>query len=794
MREKWDLRTNLLKPIRRFYIILESEHSPKTTRLRFPGATVIFDTFGRKAALAVVVILITAVYLAGSAMAVALEDGAETSPVVEWTLHAELTVPAGEGVRGESDSQRAGTLHVDALTTKLNAAGAVAGAHVSARTEEKMTYSLSVSGKSDVQHLRSLLYGVARPEFDLLGGETEVEITGVSEGKSMVIVLESNPSTGYRWRSAGNSSMVESAPAEYQKHTPGYGTPERQVIRLVSAGTGPCSVKLLYKRGWEDVSPLRRLKIVFPSFPAKLDLSDPDAPGTLAPLLEDEAGVEDSQLESVSGLPAHFDWRDYGIVTPVRNQGICGGCWAFGTVGVMESALWKNGIANVNLSEQFLLDCNTDHWTCNGGLTAHKYHYDVPGSIQRVAGAVLEAEKPYASFEGSCTRNYRKPYVLKGWKFISGSESTVPTVDEIKSAIYQYGPVAAGVCVGEWFHNYLFGTFATDESTSCGGHVNHLINLVGWDDEGRYWILRNSWGAVWGTKGYMHIRWGVSKVGRGASYVLGAGPSETFLLTVSRTGTGTGSVKSAPDGVDCGETCVHGFLAGTDVALVAVPAPGSSFEGWGGPVCSGTGKCLVTMDQSRSETASFGTCSYSIVSARQTDFGANGGSVTVKISADSATCASPVITVPDGSWLAHSGLSMKKGKGSVKIKASGNASSFERSGVVMIGGDTLEVRQKGKTCALKSLKPSRVSFDSEAHGGNVFSVAVIPSDCRWNAATNNTDWIQIISGATGTDGGSVTYDVLFSDSSRNRTGKIDVTLALKPGTKKTFTVIQSKKR
>jgi C1A family cysteine protease len=62
-----------------------------------------------------------------------------------------------------------------------------------------------------------------------------------------------------------------------------------------------------------------------------------------------------SILEAGAALPAHFDWRDRDIVPDVRDQGACNSCWAFGTVGVMESVLLMNGAADSDLSEQFLV-------------------------------------------------------------------------------------------------------------------------------------------------------------------------------------------------------------------------------------------------------------------------------------------------------------------------------------------------------------------------------------------------------------------------------------------------------
>ena len=75
-------------------------------------------------------------------------------------------------------------------------------------------------------------------------------------------------------------------------------------------------------------------------------------------------------------------------------------------------------------------------------------------------------------------------------------------------------------------------------------------------------------------------------------------------LTVSRAGTGSGSVSSNPAGISCGTTCSATFAAGSNVSLTATPAAGSTFTGWGG-ACSGTGACSVTMDAARNVTANF---------------------------------------------------------------------------------------------------------------------------------------------------------------------------------------------
>jgi len=92
-------------------------------------------------------------------------------------------------------------------------------------------------------------------------------------------------------------------------------------------------------------------------------------------------------------LPDRWDWRDFGVVTPPKNQGNCGSCWTFSTAGVMESHyLLKYGGAARNLSEQQLVDCagGFDTFGCKGGLPSHSYEY-----IRYIGGLATEAAYPY---------------------------------------------------------------------------------------------------------------------------------------------------------------------------------------------------------------------------------------------------------------------------------------------------------------------------------------------------------------------------------------------------------------
>jgi hypothetical protein len=218
-------------------------------------------------------------------------------------------------------------------------------------------------------------------------------------------------------------------------------------------------------------------------------------------------------------LPSSFDWRNVNgtdFTTSIKNQGSCGSCWAFGTIGPLECNIKiKDGIEE-DLSEQWLVNCNQDDWGCDGGWWAHDYHEWKNDSCNN-SGAVLEIYCPYTASDDLCLCPYPHDYFINDWAYI-GSGSGVPPVNSIKQAIYTYGPVSAAICVNNAFRAYDGGVFNGPSCTT----INHGITLVGWNDSqgsDGVWILRNSWGTGWGEDGYMRIEYGVSQVGYGSCYV-----------------------------------------------------------------------------------------------------------------------------------------------------------------------------------------------------------------------------------------------------------------------------------
>jgi len=209
---------------------------------------------------------------------------------------------------------------------------------------------------------------------------------------------------------------------------------------------------------------------------------------------------------TVAALPARWDWREHATLMPIRNQGNCSSCWAFSSVAAMEDAMRIGKASPVDLSEQYLVSCNKQGWSCNGGYFAHDYHVS--------PGAALEADFPYTASNSSC-KVTSHPHHLMKWFYLVGADS-VPSVDEIKKAIYEHGPISVAVAASNSFMGYRSGIYGNNDSSS----INHAVNIIGWDDNGGYWIMRNSWGTAWGENGFMRIKYGSNKIGYGANYVV----------------------------------------------------------------------------------------------------------------------------------------------------------------------------------------------------------------------------------------------------------------------------------
>jgi hypothetical protein len=204
--------------------------------------------------------------------------------------------------------------------------------------------------------------------------------------------------------------------------------------------------------------------------------------------------------------PASWDWRDYGKVTSVKNTLSCGASWAFAMLGSYEGILAVDGQGLQDLSEEFLVRCNSHGYGCNGGYWCYDDMYD---------GIPMESCYPYTATDGPCDHNCTLNFPVNSWYYV-GNSSSVPSISALKQAIYDHGPLSVAVYVNYAFQAYTSGIFNSCSNSS----PNHAVVLVGWNDTGGYWILKNSWGTGWGESGYMRITYGCSNIGYAASYAI----------------------------------------------------------------------------------------------------------------------------------------------------------------------------------------------------------------------------------------------------------------------------------
>jgi len=306
-------------------------------------------------------------------------------------------------------------------------------------------------------------------------------------------------------------------------------------------------------------------------------------------------------------LPSRLDWRNNGgnFVTPVKNQGQCGSCWAFATTAALESyTLIQNHTPNTNLdlSEQVLISCS-GAGSCDGGYI-HK-----ASDFIRDTGIPLESCYPYTATNGYCANacpNWQSStYKIGAWQWVTTDQ---PTLDAIKNALYTYGPLVTSMIVYTDFYYYSGGIYSHTWGENDGGHA---VTIVGYDDIGQYFIVKNSWGTGWGENGYFRIAYSeISspvQFGRFTIAYLNPNPTSSYTLTVSKSGTGSGTVTSNPSGISCGTDCAESYTSNTVVTLTATPATGSTFGGWGGD-CSACGtntSCQIVMTSNKTCIATF---------------------------------------------------------------------------------------------------------------------------------------------------------------------------------------------
>ncbi|AIU41294.1 v-cath [Sucra jujuba nucleopolyhedrovirus] len=200
--------------------------------------------------------------------------------------------------------------------------------------------------------------------------------------------------------------------------------------------------------------------------------------------------------------PLNFDWRQQNKVTSVKNQGSCGACWAFATLGSIESQYAIRNSVHIDLSEQQMIDCDYVDMGCDGGLLHTSFE-----QMMEMGGVVEEHDYPYVAANGPCKLNEFSNAIVR----VTGCYRYVVFKEEkLKDLLRAVGPIPIAIDASG-IVNYHRGIINYCENYG----LNHAVLLVGYGVENNvpFWTFKNTWGSDWGEEGFFRVRQNIDACG-----------------------------------------------------------------------------------------------------------------------------------------------------------------------------------------------------------------------------------------------------------------------------------------